>query len=110
MYTSTEELTSDDCCSAIASDQIFLHGKNWEKSTPYKKYYRIYPDWKIYGDSDPDVEKYWKWVFSQHNQDFADFYCGYPADLPAHWSTYEKQDIIKDIEDHYYIKVGASKV
>ena len=110
IFTSTEELTCDDCCSAVASDQIFLHGKNREKSTPYKKYYKLYPKWTIYGDSDPDVEKYWKWVFSQHNEDFAEYYSAYPAELPSHWSTYEKQDIIKDIEDHYYVKLDASKV
>ena len=110
MFTSSEELTCGDCCSAIASDQIFRHGDNNKESTPYNKYYTPFPDWTIYGDSDPDVEKYWKWVFSQHNEDFADYYCGYPAELPAHWRTYEKQDIIKDIEDHYRIKLDVSKL
>ena len=105
-----QKLVWSDCRSDIASDQMYVHGENYEKSTPYKKYYTIFPDWTIYGDSDPDVEKYWKWVFSQHNEDFAGYYSGYPAEIPAHWSTYEKQDISKDIEDHYYIKLDVCKL
>ena len=106
----SEVLTVDDCTSDIASEQKFVHGENYEESTPYKKYYTVHPDWTIFGDSNPDVEKYWKWVFSQYNEDFADYYSGYPAEIPSHWSTYEKQDIIKDIEDHYHIKLDVSKL
>ena len=107
---SSQKLLSTDYCSAVASDQEFYYSYNCEKLTPFKKYHTIYPDWTIYGDSDPDMEKYWKWVFSQHNEDFAHYYSAHPAELPSLWSTYEKQDIIKDIEDHYYIKLDVSKL
>ena len=60
MVDVSNELAVDDCRSDIASGAIFLHGANNKMSTLYKKYYTVYPDWTIYGDSDPDMEKYWK--------------------------------------------------
>ena len=94
-FVSSQKLVCRDCCCSIASDQIFFHGKNNKKSTPFKKYYTVYPNWTIYGDSDPDVNKYWKWVFHSRTKHFADYYSAYSAELPVHWSTYQKQDYLK---------------
>ena len=33
----------------------------WEHHTPWPdEIARLFPDWKIFGNADPDIEKYWK--------------------------------------------------
>ena len=98
----TKKLVTLDCCLAIAAGNFFLRDNVWY---PCGDYHQFYPDWTIYGNADPDVEKYWKWVFAQHNEKFAKYYSLEPADMPAEWGQYTNNDIKKDIEDSYHVQV-----
>ena len=69
----TDRLFTMTCCASVASkDQIRCNKSNGEWM-PYADYYKLYPDWTIRGDADPDVEKYWKWVFAEYNESIAKF-------------------------------------
>ena len=99
-------LVPRDCCSSVASNQMFSCSDTDGIFQPYKEYHKWYPDWTIHGNTDPDVEKYWKWVFAQHNRKFAHYYSANPAEIPQQWYQYRTQDIIKDVEDNYHVKLN----
>ena len=103
--TQTGLLVIEDCRINIASHTTFRHGEKNEKSTPYYLYNKVYPSWTIRGDTDPDAEKYWKWVFAQHNKKFAKHFRANPAIIPSNWAAYGKEEIAADIEEHYHVKV-----
>ena len=105
-YNISRKLVANDCCSDIASNQHFFSPETNYKGKPYKNYYKYYPTWTIHGNAEPDVEKYWKWVFAQHNKEFAEYYSLEEAFIPHSWAKYGSDDIAKDIEDHYHIKVN----
>ena len=104
----TEILVSDDCCLSVASEHTFHSpATNW-KFQSFKEYHKWYPNWTIHGNANPDVEKYWKWVFARHNASFAKYYSAKPAKIPLQWQRYKKTEIQKDIEDNYHVKVDGS--
>ena len=106
-WADTGKFMTGDCRSNVALDHVFLHG-NPEIRTAYKKYQTVYPDWTIQPETDPDVEKYWQWVFAEYSKEFSKYYSIPEAILPLGWGKYERDDIIKDIEDHYNIRVNRS--
>ena len=105
--SSTKYLVSDSCCSSVASERKFHCLATDYKSQPYNQYHKWYPDWTIHGNANPDVEKYWKWVFAQHNGSFAKHYSAKPAQIPRQWHRYQQAEIQKDIEDNYHVQVDA---
>ena len=100
-------LLATDCCSGVASEAIFRCQETNYTDQPVKEYHKWFPDWTIHGNADPDVEKYWKWVFAQHNRNFAFHYTANPADIPPQWNQYLKAEIRKDIEDNYHVQLDA---
>ena len=108
MFTSTECLVLDDCCSSVASKGTFECRETDWKSHPFNNYHKWFPNWTIHGNTNPDVEKYWKLVFAQHNESFAKFYSAKPAKIPMQWYRYQKAEIQKDIEDNYHMQVDGS--
>ena len=108
-YTNTEALVADECSSSVASEEVFRSERTNNEHKPYKEYHKWYPDWTIHGNSNPDVEKYWKWVLAQHNRAFAHHYNALEADVPPQWFLYSKEAIAEDIQDNYHIQVDISK-
>ena len=109
-WENTNKLVSTDCSWSLHAGVRFRNSLTNGEWHPYKDYHKIYPDWTIHGEADPDVEKYWKWVFAQHNEKFAEYYSCEPAELPSEWGQYTTNDIKKDIEDNYHVKVDVSKL
>ena len=108
---STQILMTTDCCSDVASRRQFRHYSGDQAIfTPYKIYHTVYPEWTIHGNADPYVEKYWKFVFAQHNEKFAEYYTAKEADIPEEWSRFSKEDIIQDIEENYHITVDMANI
>ena len=102
-FIGNQTLVAEDCRAGVASNTEFLHES---KYTSYKQYYEVFPDWTIHGDTDPDVEKYWKWVLAQYNTEFAKYYSARKANIPAEWAKYQRDEIVKDVEDNYHVKVN----
>ena len=105
----SQKLVTGDCCLAVTTDQTFINSDTKDKNHPYKEYHKIYPNWTINGNADPDVEKYWKWVFGQYNAKFAEYYSVNEAELPEAWSKYKREEIKTDIEDNYHVKVELKR-
>ena len=99
--TKTDKLIARDCCSDIGSNAMFSHGEDGKESTYYTKYKKVYPDWYIQGDANPDSEKYWKWVLANHNAEFAKYYSATKADVPEQWTRYSEADVAQDVADNY---------
>ena len=97
-----------DTCSELVSSYFATFGNKDTYLTLFRNYYKIYPCWKIDGKSDPDVEKYWKWVFARYNAKFAEYYEANEASIPAAWMRYKTNEIIKEIEDNYNITVNMN--
>ena len=104
-HPASKKLKTEDCRLDITTRKTFRSAVTDEKSTPYKEYIKMYPDWTIRGDADPDIEKYLKWVFAQHNRKFADYRGANEASIPDEWYKYERHEIKRDIEKHYGVKV-----
>ena len=103
-----QRLLINDCCFDIASPTAEFRprdAKLVKKWTPYSAYQKVFPDWKIFGNADPDTEKYWKWVLMRHNSSFAEHYGVNEAQIPWQWNSYEKEEILNDIEVHYHIEI-----
>ena len=107
-YEGSECLVSADCCSSIASEAKFRCRETTYMYQPYKEYHKWFPNWTIHGNANPDVEKYWKWVFAYYNRNFAKYYSANPAHIPLQWHTFLNAEIKKDVEDNYHVQVDAS--
>ena len=97
----TGKLLTNDCCSNVASFSTFTHGENNEKITKFSKYDKVYPDWKIEGKANPDIDKMWKWVFAKYNSEFAKYYHANEADIPEEWKWYKTNEVGQDIDRTY---------
>ena len=100
-YTATNILLSKGCSACVCSDTRFQHGDDKENYIPFKKYNTIYPEWCIKPDVNPDVGKYWKWVFANYNTQIAEYYSAKPADIPERWTNYTKEEVKEDLK--YYL-------
>ena len=106
-WHNSNKLLSSDCCSEVASSHRFKNSKTKGEWKNMKDYQEYYPNWTIYGDAEPDVEKYWKWVFAQYKTEFAKFYNKEEPEIPEQWSKYSKNDIKEDIESNYKIRLDS---
>ena len=104
----TSKLVVEDCPMGIALGTSFRHAEEW---VPYKEYQKIYPKWTIHGNTNPETEKYWKWVFAKFNAELAEYYSAEESDdIPEEWSEYTTKEIKRDLEDNYHIKVDISSL
>ncbi len=101
------KLATEDCTYSVSSNDRFKHDGKW---IDYKKYQEVFPKWSIQPNPDPDVEKYWKWFFATYNQQLASYYGGetLPADIPDSWHNITQEEVLKDVETKYKVKVNRS--
>ena len=95
-WVNTEKLVSKNCCQSFFSKDRFRNKKTEHKWVSYTDYKTVYPDWDIELHADPDYGKYWKWVFANHNTEFAQYYSAKEADIPIEWIDYTKEEAIED--------------
>ena len=107
-YIESKKSVTTVCSADIASKRRFRDSRTNFQWQNYRDYYKFYPNWSIHGDANPCVEKYWKWVLANFNVDIARHYSQNPGDIPEQWSNYSTQDIKKDIEDNYHVRVDIS--
>ena len=96
-----KRLITNDCPVLVASTHQFRTKDTKGEWRVLKEYNKVYPNWTIKPNADPDVEKYWKWVLAQHNRLFAGCYKAEEADVPDEWYKYERDEIIKEIQQKY---------
>ena len=96
-------LITNDCPVMVASSDHFRSKDTNDEWKALKEYNKVYSNWTIKPNTDPDVEKYWKWVLAQHNKTFAGYHGAevLEADVPDEWYEYEGDEIIKEIQQKY---------
>ena len=99
--TDDRRLITNDCPVLVASSHQFRSKDTKGVWRGLKEYNKVYPNWTIKPNADPDVEKYWKWVLAQHNKMFAAYYKADEANVPDEWCKYERDEIIKEIQQKY---------
>ena len=98
---SDKSLVTTDCPTLIATSHLFQSKETKGEWKALKEYNEVYPNWTIIANANPGGQMFWKWVFAKHNDKFAVFYRTEEADIPEEWGKYERDEIIKEIQDKY---------
>ncbi|XP_023665093.2 up-regulator of cell proliferation-like [Paramormyrops kingsleyae] len=97
-WESTNILCTEICSYLVASEVKFKNSKTNGEWVPYKEYKSIYPEWVIPPGTNMNGSNYWKYVFAQFNDQFAEKYCAKPAELPSDWLLLEKEHAVKELD------------
>ncbi|KAJ6652135.1 hypothetical protein lerEdw1_013175 [Lerista edwardsae] len=92
------------CSSDVCSNCTFRNADTRWEDYPYKEYRTYYPDWRIQPDSSIAASDYWKFVFKEFNQEFADEYAAKPADFPDDWKKITKEQALESIQEAFNMK------
>ena len=94
----SDKLLVRNCSGDVISKAWFRF--NGQK-VRYRNYHTVYPEWSIQGNTDPNAEKYWKWVLANHNAAFARYYGAAEANIPEQWTRYRKEEVGDDVSSGY---------
>ncbi|KAM5151682.1 interferon-induced very large GTPase 1-like [Mantella aurantiaca] len=94
----TGSLDHSICSTNVISNKNFRNTETEWKPHPYKDYRTIYPDWAIYPDTTANGSDYWKFVFKEFNDTFADLYKANPADHPKEWNRITEDQALKNLK------------
>ncbi|XP_068100061.1 interferon-induced very large GTPase 1-like [Hyperolius riggenbachi] len=83
-------LTVDICSTLVVSNSSFKNSHTKGNWHPHKDYRTYYPDWAIQPDPSIESSDYWKYIFVQFNQQFAQEYNAKPAKLSEEWKKITK--------------------
>ncbi|XP_075037382.1 up-regulator of cell proliferation-like [Mixophyes fleayi] len=103
-WSHNNELVTDICSTAVISSDKFKNLETKGKWHPYKEYRTYYPDWDIRPDPNSKSSDYWKYIFVQFNQEFADEYKVKPSDLPGDWKKITKEQASASLKEAFNIK------
>ncbi|XP_068128142.1 up-regulator of cell proliferation-like [Hyperolius riggenbachi] len=94
-----ETLSTEICSTSIVSSCEFRNSDTQGKYFLYKHYRKLYPDWDIKPDPSIQSSDYWKYIFSQFNEEFAKAYHANPAKLPQGWKSITKQQALQSLQE-----------
>ena len=80
-HTNPSQLVSVNCSIRITSQDHFGHPEE--------------PTWTINPDPDPDLEKYWQFIFAKYNEEFAQFYNAKPTRFPRQWTKHTLDEVLE---------------
>ncbi|OCT59080.1 hypothetical protein XELAEV_18001568mg [Xenopus laevis] len=99
-----EALDYSICSTDITSNDSFISEETDFKPHPYKDYRTCYPDWIIYPEISTTCTDYWKFVFKEFNEQFADAYCTKPADIPKDWQNITQEKALHSLKESFRVK------
>ncbi|XP_075034949.1 interferon-induced very large GTPase 1-like [Mixophyes fleayi] len=104
IFVMDERLVTDICSTSVVSNGTFQNcDTNWNPH-PFKEYCTYYPDWSIQPDPSIKSSDYWKYIFVQFNQKFADEYKSKPAVLPEDWEKITKEQALESLKEAFNTK------
>ncbi|XP_069838426.1 up-regulator of cell proliferation-like [Dendropsophus ebraccatus] len=104
VYNVSDILVLDICSTSVVSDvATFKNSATEGKPHPYKEYRTYYPDWSIQPDPSIQSSDYWKYIFAQFNERFAEEYEAKPADLPDDWKEITKEDALRSLKKIFHM-------
>ncbi len=99
----------EDVCTDVTGPHIekaFRNQKTNNEWQDYRDYKEIYPDWAITYEPNPANFKYWKWVFSRHQDAFARYYNAKKAEIPLPWRfMHHKEPVLQNLEEIYSLNL-----
>ncbi|KAG9462325.1 hypothetical protein GDO78_014370 [Eleutherodactylus coqui] len=102
-WCADEKLVPDICSLAVVSETKFKNSDTDWKLHPYKEYRTYYPDWAIQPDPSIQSSDYWKYIFAQFNEEFADAFNAKPADLPSNWNKITKEQGLASLKKMFNV-------
>ncbi|XP_077303276.1 up-regulator of cell proliferation-like [Lithobates pipiens] len=93
-----KNLIVDICSTHVVANCSFRNLDTEWKLHPCKEYGTIYPDWNIQPDASIESSDYWKYVFVQLNENFAELYEAKPAELPEVWKQITKEQALHSVK------------
>ncbi|XP_073490875.1 up-regulator of cell proliferation-like [Aquarana catesbeiana] len=93
-----KNLIIDICSTHVVANCSFRNLDTEWKLHPCKEYGTIYPDWNIQPDASIESSDYWKYVFVQLNENFAELYEAKPAELPEVWKQITKEQALRSVK------------
>uniref|UniRef100_A0A3Q3RUZ2 Si:dkey-85k7.12 n=1 Tax=Mastacembelus armatus TaxID=205130 RepID=A0A3Q3RUZ2_9TELE len=103
-WDKTEKLVTDICSSLISSDRQFCCEATNGKRHPYKRYRKIFPNWKIVSDVSLEASDYWKYAMTRFNDRFAKEYNAKPAEIPHVWIDIDLNQAEQSLKKSYFMK------
>ncbi|XP_018428439.1 PREDICTED: up-regulator of cell proliferation-like [Nanorana parkeri] len=91
-------LITDICSTLVVSDRHFRCSHTMGEYHPYKEYRTYFPNWAIQPDPSIESSDYWKHIFVQFNQQFAEEYDARPAKLPQDWKKITKDQALNSLK------------
>ncbi|XP_034034858.1 interferon-induced very large GTPase 1-like isoform X2 [Thalassophryne amazonica] len=99
-----------DLCPTLVVPSANFQFKNKDtddKLHPYKDYKKIYKDWTIRPNPNPQSLRYWKWVFAKFKKEFVSFYGADSVNIPDEWKNYSWKDVKEDMEGIFNIQLSS---
>ncbi|XP_069840761.1 up-regulator of cell proliferation-like [Dendropsophus ebraccatus] len=93
-----KKLFTNICSTNVTSEATFENLYTGWEPHPYKEYRTYYPDWAIQPDPSIQSSDYWKYIFAQFNERFAEEYRLQPADLPDDWYLITKEQALSSLK------------
>ncbi|XP_040211929.1 up-regulator of cell proliferation-like [Rana temporaria] len=93
-----KNLIVDICSTHVVANCRFRNLDTEWKLHPCKEYGTIYPNWNIQPDASIESSDYWKFVFVQLNENFAELYEAKPAELPEVWKQITKEQALRSVK------------
>ncbi|KAM4632214.1 up-regulator of cell proliferation-like isoform 2-T2 [Discoglossus pictus] len=103
-YHKTDMLVHSICSTDVVTTASFSNIETKGEFHPYKDYRKFYPDWAIQPDPSIESSDYWKYVFTQFNEQFAKEYDAKPAKLPEGWKSITVEDALKSLKMLFCMK------
>ncbi|KAJ6652127.1 hypothetical protein lerEdw1_013167 [Lerista edwardsae] len=100
----SKKLSYSLCSYAIASKKQFRNRITAWQWLFYRDYHKVYPDWCIQPDPSIRSSDYWKFIFKEFNQQFADKYGVLPAALPLDWGEISKPQALASSKEVFNVK------
>ncbi|CAH2308106.1 up-regulator of cell proliferation-like [Pelobates cultripes] len=104
MWLESNVLYNSVCSTDVLSNDSFINSDTDGKWHPYKDYRTIYPNWIIQPDRDMSSSNYWKFVFKQFNEQFAEHYNAEPAEIPPEWKIINQKQALCSLQEMYNLK------
>ncbi|CAH2308114.1 up-regulator of cell proliferation-like [Pelobates cultripes] len=104
MWSESNILCNTICSNDVLSNDFFMNSDTNGEWHPYKDYRTIYPDWIIQPDRDMSSSTYWKFVFVQFGDRFAQYYKAIPAEIPWEWKKITKEQALLSLHKIFKFK------
>uniref|UniRef100_A0A8C5QEL5 VLIG-type G domain-containing protein n=1 Tax=Leptobrachium leishanense TaxID=445787 RepID=A0A8C5QEL5_9ANUR len=100
-FIDTNVLCCSLCSTDVVSNNSFRNSDTGWALHPYKDYTAFYPEWSIQPDPSICASDYWKFIFKEFNNQFAQEYKAKPAEIPDSWHEITQEKAMQNLKDTF---------